>query len=42
MASGFHCECRLPNKKQKLKEAWVLLPQFTAMLVMFDYKKVPI
>ena len=39
VASGFHCECLLPNKKQKLEEAWVLLPQFTAMLVMFDYKK---
>lgn len=41
VASGFHCECRLPNKKQKLEEAWVLLPQFTAMLVIFDYKKLP-
>lgn len=41
-ASGFCCELRLlPNKKQKLEEAWVLLPPFTAMLVMFDYKKVP-
>lgn len=41
VASGFHCECLLPNKKQKLEEAWVLLPQFTAILVMFDYKKLP-
>lgn len=41
-ASGFCCELRLlPNKKKKLEEAWVLLPPFTAMLVMFDYKKVP-
>ena len=41
-ASGFCCELRLlPNKKQKLEEAWVLFPPFTAMLVMFDYKKVP-
>lgn len=32
-ASGFCCELRLlPNKKQKLEEAWVLLPPFTAML----------
>lgn len=41
-ASGFCCELHLlPNKKQKLEEAWVLFPPFTAMLVMFDYKKVP-
>ena len=28
LVSGFHCECLLPNKEEKLEEAWELVFSF--------------